>query len=447
VRNFVKLCMEGYYDNCGFHRVIDNYIAQTGDPSGSGSGGASIYGQAFADEINTRLKFTRRGIVGMASEEQDANESQFFFTLAATPTLNKRHTVFGRIVGNTIYNLEKFKNLEIGENDRPVHPPRILKTTVLVNPFPDIVPRVNEIVGQEEEEEAKKKKKKKKRKKDLNLLSFGDEEEQALMPKKKRVKRAEEEEEPVAAPESSSPAATSSSSSSPSSTQMDIVKDDDDSSPSRDKAKKKKKKSKKDKSSSSSTAANTLAMQAEFDSLVSDIRGISDAKNGGSVALEAEKQPKEQLTAVQLKRKAYLEKNANKKSKQTREADTLQRLQAFTSLMTAVPSAAKAEPEKKMKLLPEGVLVEEDAYEGVAVTGNSWIGHEVNFGNRAQDFALREQASKQADYEIMDTKNGGGDVRDNRKGDHHHRDNRDRDDRRRDDRRRDDRGRRDRERR
>jgi peptidyl-prolyl cis-trans isomerase SDCCAG10 len=66
-RNFVQLCMEGYYDGCVFHRVIKGFLAQTGDPTNTGTGGESIYGEQFKDEIKTRLRFNRRGLLALAS--------------------------------------------------------------------------------------------------------------------------------------------------------------------------------------------------------------------------------------------------------------------------------------------------------------------------------------------------------------------------------------------
>lgn len=81
--------MEGYYDGTIFHRVIKDFIAQGGDPTGTGQGGESIYGEPFKDEIHSRLRFNRRGLVAMANSDKDDNASQFFFTLGACPELNK----------------------------------------------------------------------------------------------------------------------------------------------------------------------------------------------------------------------------------------------------------------------------------------------------------------------------------------------------------------------
>ncbi|KAF2072305.1 hypothetical protein CYY_006383 [Polysphondylium violaceum] len=175
VRNFVQLCMEKYYDGCIFHRVIKDFIAQTGDPSGTGTSGQSIYnGEPFKDEFHSRLKFNRRGLVGMASSEPDQNQSQFFITLSKTEELTRKHTLFGRIMGDTLFNILKVNEIEIDpKTDAPLFPPKILSTEIVWNPFEDIVPREKKV-----EKKIAVEKKKKPTQKNLKLLSFGDDEEE-----------------------------------------------------------------------------------------------------------------------------------------------------------------------------------------------------------------------------------------------------------------------------
>jgi len=144
-RNFVQLCLEGYYNQSIFHRVVKNYLVQTGDPTGSGFGGESIYGAPFSDEYHSRLRFSHRGIVACASFEKNKNGSQFFITLDIAPELNKKNTIFGKVTGDSFFNLLRFNSLEVDSNDRPVKPPRIISVEVLWNPFEDIVPRPKEI--------------------------------------------------------------------------------------------------------------------------------------------------------------------------------------------------------------------------------------------------------------------------------------------------------------
>mmetsp|Transcript_22785 Transcript_22785/g.37755 ORF Transcript_22785/g.37755 Transcript_22785/m.37755 type:complete len:502 (+) Transcript_22785:35-1540(+) len=180
-RNFVQLCLEGYYDGCIFHRVIKEFMAQTGDPTGTGQGGdSSIYGGAFKDEFHGRLRFTHRGLLGMASSGPDTNRTQFFITLDRCEWLDKKHTIFGKVTGNSLYNVARFNECEIGLNDRPTYPPRIERVEVLLEPFDDIVPRAKLAAVDAATEEPRRKKK---QVKNLALLSFGEEaaEEERLL--------------------------------------------------------------------------------------------------------------------------------------------------------------------------------------------------------------------------------------------------------------------------
>lgn len=95
VNSFVFLANQGYYDNTTFHRVIENFMAQGGDPTGSGRGGP---GYQFADEFQSGLRFDRAGLLAMANAGPRTNGSQFFITFAPTPHLNNRHTIFGEVV-------------------------------------------------------------------------------------------------------------------------------------------------------------------------------------------------------------------------------------------------------------------------------------------------------------------------------------------------------------
>ena len=96
VANFVNLAERGYYNGVKFHRVIPNFMVQGGDPTGTGSGGP---GYRFEDEIVGALSHNGPGIFSMANSGPGTNGSQFFITHLATPHLNGKHTVFGRVVG------------------------------------------------------------------------------------------------------------------------------------------------------------------------------------------------------------------------------------------------------------------------------------------------------------------------------------------------------------
>lgn len=112
-RNFVQLCLERFFDGLPFHRVIKDFMAQTGDPTGTGAGGESIYGAPFEDEFHGRLRFTHRGLVAMANSAPHSNGSQFFVTLDRCDWLDKRHTIFGKVTGTSVYNLNRFNELEL----------------------------------------------------------------------------------------------------------------------------------------------------------------------------------------------------------------------------------------------------------------------------------------------------------------------------------------------
>ncbi|PSN39805.1 Peptidyl-prolyl cis-trans isomerase CWC27 [Blattella germanica] len=176
-RNFIQLCMEGYYNGTIFHRVVKGFIIQGGDPTGTGTGGESIYGHPFKDEFHSRLRFNRRGLVAMANAGRDDNSSQFFFTLAAAPELQNKHTIFGKVGGETIFNMLKLEDALVDKDDKPMYPQKILKAEILFNPFPDIVPRTLP-ADETEVKTGKSKKEKRTGVKNFKLLSFGEEAEE-----------------------------------------------------------------------------------------------------------------------------------------------------------------------------------------------------------------------------------------------------------------------------
>mmetsp|Transcript_23954 Transcript_23954/g.57099 ORF Transcript_23954/g.57099 Transcript_23954/m.57099 type:complete len:158 (-) Transcript_23954:56-529(-) len=124
-KNFQQLAERGYYDGTVFHRIIKDFMVQGGDPTGTGRGGESVYGGKFEDEITRDLKHTGAGILSMANSGPNTNGSQFFLTLAPTPWLDGKHTIFGRVAdGMSI--LKRMGNVATDANDRPVQIVKIL---------------------------------------------------------------------------------------------------------------------------------------------------------------------------------------------------------------------------------------------------------------------------------------------------------------------------------
>jgi cyclophilin family peptidyl-prolyl cis-trans isomerase len=118
VENFVELSKKGYYNGVIFHRVIDSFMIQGGDPTGTGRGGESTWGGKFKDEFSPRLTFDKEGLLAMANAGSGTNGSQFFITLAPTAWLNNHHTIFGKVINgiDVVNTIGKTKT----KNDRPV---------------------------------------------------------------------------------------------------------------------------------------------------------------------------------------------------------------------------------------------------------------------------------------------------------------------------------------
>ncbi|RLN81129.1 hypothetical protein BBJ28_00016101 [Nothophytophthora sp. Chile5] len=129
VENFCTHARNGYYDNHIFHRVIKNFMVQTGDPQGDGAGGESIWGGEFEDEFHRSLRHDRPFTLSMANAGPGTNGSQFFITTVPTPWLDNKHTVFGRVEHgkDTVSSIE---NVRVDKLDKPVKDIKIINIDI-----------------------------------------------------------------------------------------------------------------------------------------------------------------------------------------------------------------------------------------------------------------------------------------------------------------------------
>ncbi|KAJ3867342.1 cyclophilin-like protein [Lentinula novae-zelandiae] len=455
-RNFLALAMEGYYDGVIFHRVVPGFLVQTGDKTGTGMGGESFYGEPFEDEIHPRLRFAHRGLVAMANNgRKNSNDSQFIITLDRADELHGKHTLFGRCIGDTLYNVMKMGELELDANERPVYPPKIKGIRIIDNPFPDIIPRITAAERRaqqrareealKEREEYEWRKNAKKRELDVKLLSFrvdeGDEEE-AIAFKKKPIVRPDLIDQPVAPSVSGVLPDFVTQGSRTTSNNPEKKKDQEKSKGDVDQEKKSKQGrkeidlSKIREAHAAEKANSTTARQTEISKMEAEIRKLTKRRDGVDDDSDDErkkKKPKTSYLEAELGKYAssrgIKKKGGKGKGRAKDESDVLNVLNAFRGkLQTALPAepeddseakigddgtesnSVKVEEAKETQPPPANFPVGEDP--GIEIDDDrGFLGHSLHFPKDDGE----ESRKAERDYEVIDPRQRGARAKEEEK--------------------------------
>ncbi|KAL1740899.1 cyclophilin-like protein [Schizophyllum fasciatum] len=414
-RNFITLALEGYYDGVIFHRIVPGFLVQTGDKTGTGAGGESVYGEPFEDEVHPRLRFAHRGLVAMANNgTKNSNDSQFVITLDRADELHGKHTLFGRCVGDTVYNVMKIGEMETDKNERPLYPPKIRRVRVMENPFDDIVPRITaeekraqqrarEQAQREREEEQKRRGAKKHV---SSLLSFDDDpgEEPAAPIKKKAVVRPD-----LVDPAPVVPIPDFSNHAPPAQAREEARRQSEEP---------KQKKRDKDKAEdiasirarhAAEQSASQSARAAEIARMEDDIAKLSKKRDGyDSDGEPAKKKQKRSYLSEELAKYAK-GRGVHKKGKRKDESDVLAALDNFRGKLQgamAVDDEGDEGGRGDGELEGEARAAGEDP--GVEVDNDTdFLGHELRF---AKDNA-EETVKAERDYEVIDPRARGAQAR------------------------------------
>lgn len=410
-RNFITLALEGYYDGVIFHRIVPNFLIQTGDRTGTGNGGESLYGEPFDDETHPRLRFSHRGLVGMANNgDKNSNTSQFFITLSKAEELQGKHTLFGRVVGDTIYNVMKIGDLELDENERPLYPPKIRQIKILEDPFGDIIPRITaaekraqQLAKEQAQKERLEAGKRKQGKKDAKLLSFGDEEEdggEAVSFKKKAIVRTDLVDVAPEKPSTSSRPARSEKIPPPAplpttSSDVPIPKATEQPVP--------QKKSKK-----AEPQTESERRKAEVAKVEEELRKLTRQRDSDSDDGKPAKKAKKGPSIIELQNAKYQRGKAaaaRRAGKKRDESDVIAALQNFRGKLQRTKGDSGDEEDAKMEGVdPEGAdkAQPDDAEggeEGIEVDDDvDWLRHRLHFADDGGAETLRAEH----EYEVID---------------------------------------------
>jgi peptidyl-prolyl cis-trans isomerase-like 2 len=153
VWNFIQLAKKGYYNGVSFHRNIKNFMIQGGDPTGTGRGGQSCWGKAFADEFDGPLTHDGRGVLSMANKGKDTSTSQFFILYRAAAHLNRKHTIFGRVVEGLDTTLKRLEAVDVDDKSRPLDECKITEVVIYADPFEEFLKQRSEKEAEEARQE------------------------------------------------------------------------------------------------------------------------------------------------------------------------------------------------------------------------------------------------------------------------------------------------------
>lgn len=415
-RNFIALAMEGYYDGVIFHRVVPDFLVQTGDRTGSGSGGESFFGEPFEDEVHPRLRFAHRGLVAMANNgAKNSNDSQFIITLDRADELHGKHTLFGRCVGDTIYNVMKIGAMELDDNGRPVYPPKIKSVRIIDNPFDDIVPRITaeekrvqqrarQAAIREREEVARRKG----ARKDTKLLSFGadaDEEAEGVSTvlKKKSVARPDlvenldQQSTPILDTFPSKQENATRGESKRESDTLTAKPNDGDLSKIREAHQREK-------------AAGSSTRQTEIERMEAEVKRLARQRDGGDSDEERNVKKAKKRSQLDEELSKYEKgRGVHRKGRNKDESNVLAALAGFRGKLQTSVAAEDEEADRELGGAPGDV--EEQAIEGEAGieldNDRGFMGHSLRFPKGNEE----EVQKAEREYEVIDPRARGAQAR------------------------------------
>ncbi|KAJ8076584.1 Peptidyl-prolyl isomerase cwc27 [Marasmius tenuissimus] len=363
------------------------------------------------------------------SGKKNTNDSQFIITLDRADELQGKHTLFGRVIGDTVYNVLKIGELELDKNERPVYPPKIKNVRILDNPFPDIVPRITaeekraqQRAREEAQREREEEMRRKGAKKNTKLLSFGadegGEEEEPVEFKKKAIFRPD-----LVDNGKSSGSGSAQVSDNPvltdlpdfvTSAPLSMTKGSEKKSQSQDdeeqRSKKKREKeldiTKIRSQHASEKASSSSARQTEIEKMEADIRKLAKRRAGEDSDDESKKKPKRSYLEEELK-KYEKGRGLNKKAKRRDEGDVLAKLDMFRGRLKGVQVSDGEDGAAEGDNQPEAELPDPEDPGMEVDDDRGFLGHKLHFPKDNNE----EVEKAERDYEVIDPRQRGARAR------------------------------------